>query len=815
MGKENSSSLGYPSEFCSSTEKLTDTWALKYVRAAWEEMQSNKHFKIEDRQSRFKNLRETREGLNDLSDVIKIFEQDQDTSHALVDYGVSTPLPKMATIATRTIYNRPYKPKAVPVDSMSVSKMGNKRNEILNAMKMEALRLEMEENGVVGIIPPSGEDLPKDKNDLEVHMIMSPKIGEASAYEYLIRQGFKQNSFHKIQERIAKDLVDIKMCATRTYFDADNNLVIDYVDPIRLISSFVEEDDFSDSNHLGQVTDVNISSLREMMGDKYEEKDLEWIAKNATKSNRGGWNFGDPKYYQNTLSREEYNDRKVQLVHLQVKQYDRTTYIKKGKINGGFRVEKKSYDYQTPKHAKREREVKHKGAQSIYDGYWVVGTDYVFDWHRKEDSFRDRVNGKWNNTAKFDYVVIAPQIYDMQNKSLIEKAGYRNRQLINLTLKAQQFLIQADPPTTAYDVDALNSAMDGMGFGDTKPLDVVNMSTKVGRYFFRSKNELGEPLLSSHAPIYKVDSGIDNSIMALAELYNIELARMRDDLGIPEAVGGGEMDKRAAVGIQQLQAEGHKSAMADLISAYDFITEETAQRTYTALQYQILNKVNLHELEASIGELNIKEISLTKMSKADFSIGIEMLPDQFEIEIISQDLQRLAEAGQIAPEIKYSVMRVAKENTKRAEALMSFEAKKFRKEQQDAKNESVQLQSKGNIDTATVTAQMEAKNIQLKYDLENRNKLSEIDAETTRDKAANDNKLAYLRSETEDKIELIEKAADMKSKEVDEQRKAESVNDKANRGGYDIEKDSLPKELGSVEPSVFPSDLNPKQQITA
>jgi hypothetical protein len=815
MGKESSSSLGYPSEFCSSTEKLTDKWALQYVRAAWEEMQSNKHFKIEDRQSRFKMLRETREGLNDLSDVIKTYTQDQDMSHSLIDYGVSTPLPKMATIATRTVYNRPYKPKAVPVDSMSVSKMGNRRNELLHAMKMEAMRLEMEENGVNGVIPPSGEELPKDKNDLEVHMIMNPKIGESSAYEYLIRQGFKQNSFHKIQEKIAKDLVDLKMCATRTHFDSDNNLIIDYVDPIRLISSFVEKDDFSDSNHLGQVTDVSISVLREMMGDKYDERELQWIAQNATKPNRGGWNFGDPKYYDTAIAREEYNENKVQLVHLQVKQYDRVTYIKKGKVNGGFRVEKKSYDYVTPKHAKREREVKHKGAQSIYDGYWVVGTDYVFDWHRKEDSFRDRVDGKWSNTSKFDYVVIAPDIYDMQNKSLVEKASYRNKQLINLTLKAQQFLIQADPPTTAYDVDSMNNAIAGMGFGDMKPIEMANIKTQTGRYFYSSRSEGDESLLTHSLPIQKVDSGIDQSIMILAELYNIELARMRDDLGIPEAVGGGEMDKKALVGIQQLATEGHKSAMADLISAYDFITEQTAQRVYTGLQYQIINKVNLKELEASLGELNIKEVSLTEISKADFAIGIEMLPDQFEIEIINQDLQRLAESGQIAPEDKYSVMRVAKENTKRAEALLSFLTKKFRNEQQQAKNESIQLQSQGNIQAAQATAQAESQNIQLKYNLENQNKQAEIQAEIEKAKKDLENKLVFLTAETASKEQLIEKSAEVNAKAEKEAQKNETINEKASRGGYDPKKDSMPKEAGRLEAGIYPSDLNVKQKITS
>ena len=93
-------------------------------------------------------------------------------------------------------------------------------------------------------------------------------------------------------------------------------------------------------------------------------------------------------------------------------------------------------------------------------------------YNKEKDNFtvtvEDLVNIK-TYSEEFDYVVCAPDIYDMQNKSLIESASYRNKTLINLALKAQQILIQATPPTVAYDVDALNSAIDGMGFGGIKP----------------------------------------------------------------------------------------------------------------------------------------------------------------------------------------------------------------------------------------------------------------------------------------------------------------------------------------------------------
>lgn len=801
MSNSNGGSIiSYPNEFVSSKEKLTDKWACKYFNAAWGEMQRDDNFNMDSRFKRFVELRKISEGLDDITDIYKRFTKGDDT-HIQINRNVSTPLPKLARIASKKIHERPFKPKAVPVDSTSISKHSNKRNEILHQMNMEKLRMAMEQAGVKGIIPPPQAELPKNQDELEIHLILNDKMGIAMAQEYLISQGFSQNNFEAVKRKISKDLVDLKIAGTKVYFDSDRNLKVRYVDPVRLVSSFVKNEDFSDARHLGEVIDVTISELREMFGDKYPEADLQWIAENKTIGRDSGWSFGQEKYYNNTRSEEEYNSNKVKVMHLQVKQYDKSTYIKKGKLNGGFRIEKKSVDYQTPPNAKREREIIHKGVQVIYEGYWVVGTDYVFDWHRKEDLFRERLNGKWYGTAEFDYCIFAPNIYDMRNKSMIEEARYYNEILINLELKIQQILIQAAPPVTAYNVESLLSAMDAMGFDKGKPLEMANMVHQAGIYYYASKNEAGELINPNAAPITRLPSGIDQSIIILSEQYNFHLNKMKESLGLPDAVNGSEPDKKALVGVQKLAAAGSQASMNDLVLAFDRIVEETAKRVYIGFQTQIRSKVNIPEIEASIGTLNVKEVTVDALSKADFKIGIEMLPSEFEIEEIRMDLQRLAEVGAIAPEDKYTILRTAKESTIKAEAMLSVMTKKFRKEQEEAKQQAIKLQTDGNTQSAIAQAEAEAKNIQLKYDLELRNQKDKYmsEAELIRVKGMEERKTIPVEGSM--KEDLIKAAAEAKEGEIE---------GKEDKGGYDIKKDSMPR---GVEPSMFPSDANPKQSI--
>jgi len=801
MAKKVSGRAGYPSDFVSTLEKLEKKWAYEYFVSAYSDMTHSDGYNIDSNIDRYVNSRKLAEGLRDIQDLKEKFSQDQDLSYLAINHDVSTPTPKMLKIAARTINNNSYKPTATPVDSTSVSKSGNQRNKIIHKMNMERMRRDLESQGVGGAIGKADSSLPKDERELDIHMEMNPKIAEAIGWEYLIRQGFLQNKFEDIRQKFDKDLVDCKRGITKVGFDRDNNLIIDYVDPVNFISSYVNKDDFSDARHMGEILSIPISELREMIGDEYSEKELQWIAEHADRSTGDGFMFGDKRYYGAVIDKEEYNNTQIKVMQLQVKQYDQETYVKKGKLNGGFRIEKKKNGYTTPANAKREREVIHSGAQVIYEGYWIVGTDYIFQWRRKDEAFKERLNGKWFNTAMFDYVVYSPDIYDMTNKSLTETIRYHDDQLFLLELKIQQHMLTAHPSGYVYNVDAILGAIDGMGLKDTEVADMVRIKAQNGSMYVSSKDQDGELINGGSGidPVRRLESGFDQTFLLLFEAYARRLQMMKEVIGINDAVDGSQPDKKALVGIQKLAAEGHKAALSDLNKADQYIVRETAKRVYIGFQMQIKEGINIPELEASLGELNLKEIKLKTMSAADCSIEIEMLPDAFEIEVINQDLQRMVEVGAISPGIKYSVMRVAKESTKKAEAMLSFSEKKFREEEQAKKENLVQLQTQGNGEVAKIAAQMDAENIKLRLSMEGQNKIAELEKERTNASEDWVNKSKYLVLETEQKKELIEVAS---AEKKDENKQKDNRDPSKEGGGYDIKRDSIPRVAGKVEPSI-------------
>jgi hypothetical protein len=799
----NSSTISYPDDFVSSKQKLTDEWQLKYNRAAWSEMEQDQSFNLDSRIARFVASRKLAEGLRSLESITEIFSQGMDMTYLNVNDAVSTPLPKLLKIATRTVYNQAYKPQAVAVDSLSEGKASNRRAEILNDMKMEEMRVAMEQIGVEGVINKPKKDLPKDNKELEIHMQMNPKLGTVVAIEYLIRQGFMQNMMPNIEKKIAKDLIDLKWGCGRVYFDGDLNLRMAYVDPARLILSHIYKEDGEDARHIGELLDVPITELREMIQDKYPEEDVRWIAENVSDQYRSGWSFGNEKYYDNLhRDQSEYNNHTVQVVHLQVKQFDNHVYLKKPKKNGGFRIEKKAPGYELPKDGDNEgKEIKRKGVQAIYEGYWVVGTDYVFGWHRKEEAFRNRLNGKWFGTAMFDYVLMAPNIYDMENKSIAEQCRYHDDQMVLLELKMQQYLIMADPPGYEYDVDRLRGAIAGMGLGDIDPIDMINIKAQTGRLFSSSRGEDNE-LLTQSATANKLESGLDQSLQLIAELYNGSLAKMKEVIGVNDAVDGSQPDKKALVQVQQLAAEGHKAALSDVNEAFQTIIRGLADRVAKGFQTQIRSGVNVKEIENSIGKLNLIEITSKDIEAADFDIGIQMMPTQYDVEKLEMKLQEMTTGGMIAPEDGFIVMRIADESTTMGEQMLAYLSKKFREEQQANQQANIEKQSEGNAQVAEMTAQMEAKNIQLRVQGEAEKMQLEKDLDGKMQKADWVEKSKYLVLETEMKERLIKAASESKKGEQQDKDDRDPAIPGGSSEGYDLKKDSIPKEAGKVEPSL-------------
>ena len=162
---------------------------------------------------------------------------------------------------------------------------------------------------------------------------------------------------------------------------------------------------------------------------------------------------------------------------------------------------------------------------------WIIGSDYIFDYGLKEDMIREKINGQYSTDTSLSFHIYAPDEYEMENKSLIEKMIPFADQMQICHLKMQQLVAKAVPKGMAVDISGLSNALKGMGDG-WKPLDMQNMFQQLGTYYYSSVRDDGTPM--GMPPIQELENGIGQDLERLVGLYNHYLQEIRNVTGLNE-----------------------------------------------------------------------------------------------------------------------------------------------------------------------------------------------------------------------------------------------------------------------------------------
>ena len=94
-------------------------------------------------------------------------------------------------------------------------------------------------------------ELPEDKEELDVHLQMTAKQNVEVAEEEVINNVLAFNKYDQIKKRLAHDLTTIGIGAVKTSFKKAEGIVTDYVDPANMIYSYTENPNFEDIYYVG------------------------------------------------------------------------------------------------------------------------------------------------------------------------------------------------------------------------------------------------------------------------------------------------------------------------------------------------------------------------------------------------------------------------------------------------------------------------------------------------------------------------------------------------------------------------------------
>ena len=727
-----SSKSYFPSQTVSDAEKLSYEYGLKIAKAIeteWFNSDRNNNRYINN-YNNFHNLRLYARGEQSIQKYKDELSINGDLSYLNLDWTPVPIIPKFVDILVNGMSQRTYDIKAFSQSPNGVDKRTKYMQDILDDMQTKDFDVIMEEEFGVNTRQSTIEDLPKNVEELGIHMQLNYKQAVELAEEQAINVLMQGNNYDLIQKRFYYDLAVLGIGCVKTNFTTSEGVTINYVDPADLVYSYTDSPYFEDIYYVGEVKSIPINELAKQFP-YLTESDLEEIVNNRS-------------YYRNNNNSKYDSDKednnKIQVLYFNYKTYMNEVYKVKETGTGAEKAIPKDDTFDPPKDMEGGFSKLQRNIEVLYDGALVLGTNKLLRWEMAANMIRPKSD---YTKVKMNYAIVAPRMYNGKIESLVRRiTGFAD--MIQLThLKLQQVMARMVPDGVYLDADGLAEIDLGNGT-NYNPQEALNMFFQTGSVIGRSFTSEGD-INPGKVPIQEITSGSGgNKLQALIGTYNYYLQMIRDTTGLNEARDGSVPDKNALVGIQKIAAANSNTATRHILQGGLFITSEIAEclslRISDVLEYSPTKDAFIH----AIGSHNVATLEeISSLHLYDFGIFIELQPDEEEKAMLENNIQMALQQKNIELEDAIDLREI--KNIKLANQLLKIRRKKKQEADRKLQMENIQAQSQSNSQAAQAAAQAEIQKNQALT--QSKAQLAQIQAQIDIDK---------LQQEVEAKKQLME-----------------------------------------------------------
>ena len=189
-----------------------------------------------------------------------------DLSYLNLDWKPVATLSKFVDIVVNGMTDKGYKIKSYATDPFAIAERTNHANAVAKDAFAKDLIKNAQQNLGIDLSSTSipEDQLPKSKEELELHMQLSYKQAIEIAEEELIENVFDYNKYEEIKKRVAYDLTVLGIGATKTDFNLANGITTHYVDPTNLVYSYTEDPNFEDIYYVGEVKSMSLQEVKKL-----------------------------------------------------------------------------------------------------------------------------------------------------------------------------------------------------------------------------------------------------------------------------------------------------------------------------------------------------------------------------------------------------------------------------------------------------------------------------------------------------------------------------------------------------------------------
>jgi len=611
-----------------------------------------------------------------------------DLSYLNLDWKPVPIIPKFVDIVVNGMDSKVFDVKAYAQDPESLKKRTRYAETILRDIQGKKLIDKIQQTLGMDMYSTSNpEDLPQNKEELDVHMQLTYKQSIEIAEEEAINNTLAFNKYELTRRRVAQDLVVLGIGAVKTNFNLSEGVTVDYVDPANLVYSYTEDPNFQDIWYVGEVKYISLGEIKKEFPHLTEEE-LEIIQQYP----------GSKSYNYQFNGRNDGNS--IAVLYFEYKTYQDQVFKIKETPTGLEKALQKPDTFNPPKTENFNRIS--RSIEVLYSGAKILGHEMMLKWELAKNMTRPTSNLVKVN---MNYNICAPKMYKGRIESLVSRmTGFAD--MIQLThLKLQQVLARTVPDGVFLDVDGLAEVDLGNGT-NYNPAEALNMYFQTGSILGRSMTQDGGAN-PGKVPIQELQTSSGGQKMAsLIQTYQYYLQMMRDVTGLNEARDGSSPDPNSLVGLQKLAAANSNTATKHIVQASLYLSakvcENISLRISDALEYPLTKEA----LKSSISSYNVGTLEdMYHLNLFEFGVYLELVPDEEEKAQLEQNIQLSLKNGGIDLEDAIEIREI--KNLKLANQVLKIKRKQKAAADQAAQERMVQAQAQANAEASERAAAAE------------------------------------------------------------------------------------------------------------
>jgi hypothetical protein len=691
---------GFPSHTIDN-EKKDKNWIAQYMKAAWHDFSTYYPNNLYNGRDRYHETKLYMLGKQSISRYKKLLQPrdsaNEDQSWININWEVLPIIPKFRRLALATLMKTDYN---ISIDAIDPIAQDDKKKYYADNAAKIILKQEFEKQGLDPELVPAPDVDAANLTELDMYMNYSYKHRLAIELELGLQLIMNVNSFEQERNRVLEDIFDWGIGGYKEYFDANGNIKIRRVNPMNLVASYSTDPNYIDAQYAGEVVEMTIADLKQVAGDQFTEEQYKVIAEKFQNK------YGNPSTLrdQNSSYDRVYDGFRIRVLDLEFYSYNSMILEERVNSKGNIVVGRTN----KIKNSKKDKKFSKTSYKVVYQGKWIVGSDYYFDC--KLATNMKRAKSSMTDTT-MSYHLVAPNIYQMSTYSLGDQMKTLADQIQLAWYKLQNVMLRARPRGIMIELGALENVPLGKAGRALKPMEILDLYNQTGNLVYRRLDENGQA--SNYKPIEELDNGIGNEAVQYFNIINNNIQLLREILGFNEVTDGSTPDPRMLNGVAKLASESTNNSLDFLKRAERNLME----RLCYSLTLRLQDAVVMGDISGYIRALGSSSVQFFKLdpetSAYECGLMITQKPDAAEKEKLGRRIEQAIQTNQIT--LADAMMVENLDNVKYAEVLLSYKIKQNQDEAQ--KRAMEQQQMNGQIQQQSAMAAEQAKQQTLQMEM--------------------------------------------------------------------------------------------------